>query len=205
LPGNYEITVEAKGFRSVINRSISLVANQSAELSFALQIGDVSQTVEVTGNVVGVDTQTANQSVTFSSRVFEDLPLNMRNPFKFVHSVAGATAVRMGVAKDLNESAHGRFAFNGARDSSAAMLVDGISPSSVDWNAVYSNPDVDAVVEVQVVRNSYDVQYGKTSGAVVSMVTKGGTQEFHGLAFNYLRNDHLDANFWQQNRAGLAK
>jgi hypothetical protein len=85
------------------------------------------------------------------------------------------------------------------------MLVDGVPATSGDWSALLAVPGVDSIHEVQVVRNSYDVQFGKSGGGVVSLVSKSGSQDYHGTIFEFLRNDHLDANSWVQNRAGRQK
>ncbi len=205
LPGTYDVTAEFTGFRSVVQRDIALAANQSAELNFSMQVGDVTQTVEVKENTVALDTQTANQAITLESKQFAELPLNARNPFAFVHAAAGTVAVRTGISQSVQDSSQGRFALNGGRDESAAMLIDGVSATSADWSALLAVPNTDSIREVQVVRNSYDAQYGKSGGGVVSLVSKSGSQTFHGMAWDYLRNDHLDANPWAQNRAGQRK
>ena len=181
------------------------MANQSGEVNFALQVGDVTQSIDVVGGAVEVDSQTANQAVTLENKALQELPLNARNAFAFVHAVAGTVAVRTGIPTSVGDSGWGRFALNGGRDESAAMLVDGVSPTTGDWGFLSAVPGTDSIVEVQVVRNSYDAQYGKSGGGVVNVVTKGGTQTFHGLGFEFLRNSALDANLWQQNRVGQPK
>ena len=205
LPGSYDVTAEARGFKSATHRAIVLVANQSGEANFSLQVGDVAQSVDVVGDVSAVDTQTANQAITLESKALQELPLNMRNAFAYVNAVAGTVAIRTGIPTSVGDSGWGRFALNGGRDESAAMLVDGVSPTTGDWGFIQAAPGNDSIVEVQVVRNSYDAQYGKSGGGVVNVVTKSGTQQFHGLGFDYLRNSALDANAWQQNRVGQPK
>src|SRR5439155_4587536 len=205
LPGEYEVSGEFAGFKTTIQRGVTLVSNQSAELNITMQLGEVTQTVEVEETTVVLDTQTANQSVSLSSKQFAELPMSARNPFVLVHAMAGTVAVRTGISGSVQDSSHGRFALNGGRDESAAMLVDGVPATSGDWSALLAVPNTDSISEVQVVRNSYDAQYGKSGGGVVSLVSKSGSQEFHGMAWDYLRNDHLDANPWAQNRAGQRK
>jgi hypothetical protein len=112
-------------------------------------------------------------------------------------------AIRTGVSTAVNEQNQNRFALNGGRDESAAILIDGVPSTAGDWGGALATPSIEAVREVQVVRNSYDVQYGRTDGGVVSMITKSGSTQFHGGVYDYLRNSKLDANTWDRNRAGL--
>ncbi len=205
LPGTYDVTGEFTGFKITALRGVALASNQSAELNIAMQLGEVTQTVEVAESSVALDTQTANQSVTLPAKQFLELPVSARNPFVMVHLMAGTVSVRTGISTSVQDSSHGRFALNGGRDESAAMLIDGVPATSGDWSALLAVPNTDSIREVQVVRNSYDVQFGKSGGGVVSMVSKGGTNEYHGMGFEFLRNDHLDANPWAQNRAGRAR
>ncbi|MGI8989376.1 MAG: TonB-dependent receptor domain-containing protein [Bryobacteraceae bacterium] len=204
-PGAYELTTEATGFKTFVSRRIELVANQSGEVDVALEIGEMSQKVEVAASVVQLDTQTANQSVTLDSREVLDLPVNARNPFVLVHATAGVVAVTTGVSTATQDQNHNRFAMNGGRDESAAILLDGVSSTAGDWSGLIISPSVDSVQEVQVMRNNYEAQFGKSGGGVVSMVTKGGANDFHGTGFEFLRNDHLDANNFFNNRVGKPK
>ena len=98
-----------------------------------------------------------------------------------------------------------RFSLNGGRDGSAAILVDGVPITAPGWGGAIAVPSQDAVAETQVVRQAYDTQYGKTDGGAVTVVTKGGSNEFHASIFEFLRNDHLDANSWSNNKFGTGK
>jgi hypothetical protein len=202
-PGTYEVTVEAPGFKSTVEKGVTLVADQSGELNVSMQVGDVTQTVEVVENSAVLDTQTANQAVTLDAKQFLELPINARNPFFFVNATAGVVAVRTGISESVQDSSQGRFALNGGRDEGALMMIDGVPATSADWSALLAVPNTDSIREVQIVRNSYEAQYGKSGGGVVDVVSKSGSQEFHGMAWDFLRNNHLDANTWAQNKAGL--
>jgi hypothetical protein len=205
LPASYELTAEAKGFKTFVQRNILLQANQSAELNFPMQVGEISQTVEVAEALVALDTQTANQSVTMDKEMVQQLPVNARNPFVHVHATAGVVAVRTGISTATQDQNHNRFAFNGGRDESGLILLDGVPATTGDWSALIIAPSVDSVQEVQVIRNSYEAQFGKSGGGVVSVVTRGGSNKFHGSGWDFLRNDNLDANSWANNRAGRSK
>jgi hypothetical protein len=204
-PGVYQLSVEAPGFRKATGSNISLEASQVAEFNVALSVGDVAQNVDVVATAVQIDTQTANKGVTLNTQQVLELPVNSRDPLVLVHATAGVNAVRTGVSTDTKDQNHNRFALNGGRDESSAILVDGVPATAVDWGGLLAAPSVDAVQEVEVVRNTFDAQYGKTDGGVVSMVTRSGTNTFHGGAFEFLRNNNLDANSWTNNRSGLPR
>lgn len=205
LPGSYSLTVEASGFKTFTNSGITLRANQAAEVNAQLQLGQVSETVEVTGTTIQLDTQSANQSYTLNRDQILNLPASTRNPFIAVHAMAGVTSMSIANSNAPNDQNQARFAFNGGRDMSGLVLIDGVPATSGDWGALLAAPSVESVQEVVVSRNSYDAEFGKSGGGVVSVVTKGGSSEFHGSAFEFLRNDNLDANAWANNRAGRRK
>lgn len=208
LPGDYDVSAEAKGFKTFVQKSLTLRGNQAGELNIPMQIGDVNQTVEVQASAILLDTQSANQGVTLNSNQVENLPISVRTPFALLFSIAGTTSVSStgsSVFNDVFDQQYSRFALNGGRDNTTLILLDGAPATAADWGGLMISPSVDSVQEMQVNRNTYDAQFGKTSGGVVSMVTKGGGNAFHGTAFEFFRNDNLDANSWSNNRAGRTR
>lgn len=206
LPGAYDLTVEANGFKTSMQQSIILRANHSAEANISLQPGDISESIHVAPTVVQLDTQTANQSVTLNKDMVQSLPINTRNPLALVNATAGITAPEVGVTQSVFDQNYNRFGINGGRTEASLILVDGVpTAAGTGFNGNLYSPSVDAVQEVQLIRNSYEAQFGKTGGGVVSVVTRGGTREFHGTAFEFLRNSAMDANTWANNRRGLQK
>ena len=206
-PGNYVLTVGAPGFKGYKQNEISLHTSQALELNPQLSLGDVSQEVSVNAAPPLLSTEDANKSVTLSSNEVLALPIPSHNALAAVWSQSGVVGVRTGnitspTSGDQNMS---RFALNGGRDESAAVLVDGISVTSGDWGGAFGIPSIETVQEFQVLRNTFDTQYGKTDGGVVSIITKGGSNAFHGGGFEYLQNDVLNANSWGNNRSGLGK
>lgn len=206
LPGSYELTAESTGFRTFVQRGITLLAAQSGALNITMQLGEVSQRVEVAAASLQLDTQSANQSVTLSQEMVKSLPTNLRSPFALVHATAGVTAPATGISQSVADQNHDRFGVNGGRATTTGILIDGVSAATGNgWNGLIYSPSVDSVQEVQVVRNTFDAQFGRSGGGVVSVVTRGGSSEFHGTAFDFLRNSNLDANTWANNRGGLAR
>jgi hypothetical protein len=204
-PAAYEVDVEARGFKRFVEKSITLVASQAAEYNVSLTLGETNETVEVQGVAAALDTQSADRNVTLEGSSVVALPTNLRNPLVLVWQTAGVVAVRTGISQAVNEQNQNRFALNGGRDESSALLIDGMPNTSGDWGGALATPSIEAVQEVQVTRNSYDVQYGRTDGGVVSLVTKSGTANIHGGVYDYLRNSKMDATTWDNDRAHVAK
>jgi hypothetical protein len=204
-PGKYEISAEMQGFRRSVQTGVELRVNQTLELNLALQLGEVSQTVEVSASVSMLDTQSANRAVTLDQQTVLDLPVNARNPFALVHANAGVIAVRTGISQATQDQNHNRFSMNGGRGQAGLTLIDGVPAAAVDWGGLIASPSVDSVQEVNIARNQFDAQFGKSDGGVVNMITRGGSNNFHGSLFEFLRNNVLDANSWQNNRSGQAR
>ena len=210
--GTYELTVETEGFKRFVQSNIRLQGSQDAELNAALELGAVTETVEVTAQAVMLDTQSANQTSDLNSEEITELPLNFRNPLLLVHSNAGVMSSfqnsgRRSVQDRFNDQEMALFSMNGGREASNTITVDGVSNKggAGDWGANFGTPSVDAVQEMNISRNTYDAQYGRVGNGVVSIVTKGGGDQYHGTVFWFHRNDNLDANEWRRNRAGDPK
>lgn len=201
-PGTYEISAEMQGFRKSVQTGAVLRVNQTLETNITLQLGEVSQTVEVTAAVTMLDTQSANRSITLDQQTVLDLPVNARNPFALVHVNAGVIAVRTGISQATQDQNHNRFSMNGGRGQAGLTLIDGVPAAAVDWGGLIAAPSVDSVQEMNIARNQFDAQFGKSDGGVVNMITRGGSNDFHGSLFEFLRNDKLDANSWANNRTG---
>lgn len=205
-PGDYTITVSSNGFK-VSKQSFSLQASQNLELNFQLSVGSASEQVVVTTTVSLLATEDANRLVTLTGDDVKSLPLPTHGALGAVWAQSGVVSIRVGqglsaISGDQNT---GRFALNGGRDESAAILVDGISVTAGDWGGAVGLPSAETIAEFQVFRNTYDVQYGKTDGGVVSLTTQGGGQTYHGGAFEHYQNAVLNANSWTNKLAGLSK
>lgn len=204
-PASYEVSAETPGFKKAVNTNATLRVNQTLELNITLQVGEVSQSVEVSTAVTLLDTQSANRAVTLDQQAVLDLPTNARNPFALVHINAGVIAVRTGISQATQDQNHNRFSMNGGRGQAGLTLIDGVPAAAVDWGGLIASPSVDSVQEMNIQRNQFDAQFGKSDGSAVNMITKGGGNQIHGSVFEYLRNDKLDANAWANNRSGLAR
>jgi len=206
LPGLYELSAEVAGFKKFVQRGITLNANDSAQLNVRLDVGATSDTVEVTAAAPLLDTQTADQSVHIETNTLANLPYTTRDPFRIVFANAGVSEAFNGATSSTGDQNLDRFGMNGGRTESTAILIDGVPDTTTSqWNGLYDSPTLDSVQEVQLVRNSYDAQYGRSGGGVFSIVTKGGTNQFHGQGFEFLQNSDLDANNYFNNRNGNAR
>jgi len=171
-PGAYEVSVESRGFRKSVQTGAALRVNQTLELNFIMQLGEVNQTVEVAAAVTLLDTQTANRAVTLDQQAMLDLPTNARNPFQLVHVNAGVIAVRTGISQATQDQNHNRFSMNGGRGQAGLTLIDGVPASAVDWGGLIASPSVDSVQEMNIQRNQFDAQFGKSDGSAVNMITR---------------------------------
>ena len=204
-PGVYTMKVTLTGFREYVGRNLTLLQSQTLEANVGLVVGQVTESVEVTADVTGLDTQTANQVATLTGTTVKELPTVARNPLVLFHTQAGVVAARTGISGSNTEQNQNRFSVNGGRGQSVLVTVDGIAVASGDWGGAIATPSVDAVAEFQMMRNAYDARFGRTAGGVIQLSTRGGTQQYHFTAWEYLRNYKLDANSFFNNRNGVQK
>ena len=205
-PGRYNVTAEVSGFKRFRQVDLPLRANQAAELNIVMQVGGVAEELTVTAPPVTLDTRSANQAVTFSNQMLTELPLNTRTPFSAVLGLAGTTALSArNFSGDNLDQQFSRFALNGGRDMSNLILIDGAPATAGDWGGLLVSPSPESVQEMQVARNTYDAEFGRSGGGVVNVVTRGGSSVFRGGAWEFYRDDKLDANEWARNRAGTPK
>ncbi len=186
--GIYTVTAEHAGFAKLNTEPQTLQINQNLRFDIKMQIGTSQEVVDVAGTAAGVETvnSTLGQSVT--SRPIVDLPLNGRNVLQLALLQPGVTE-----QNDDNGGA-GTFSIAGGRTDSVTFLLDGGVNNNLLSNGVVYNPNPDTVAEFRILQNNYTAEYGRNGGGVISVVTKSGTNAFHGSAFEYFRNDALDAN-----------
>jgi hypothetical protein len=207
LPGTYEITAEARGFKTYVQANMILRANTAANVNVSLEVGATQQKVEVTAEALLLDTQSANNSVTLDSHLIEGLPNNTRNPLNFVFSLAGTTEAQGGMTTRSGsfDQNYSMFGLNGGRSGNASILIDGAPSQAVDWGGLMVSPVNDSVQEQQIIQNVYDAQYERAGAGVVTLITKSGSNAFHGEFYDFLRNSAFDANSWQNDRNGAPK
>lgn len=207
LPGSYEIRVEARGFKTYVQSNMILRASIGATVNIPLQVGETQQQVQVSGEAVLIDTQTANNSVTMDSQLIAALPNSYRNPLNFVFALAGTTEAQSGLtSRSTSFDQYGSaFGLNGGRSATEQILIDGAPSTAVDWGGLMVSPIQDSVQEQQVTTNQYDAEYERAGSGVVTLITRSGTNSFHGEAYDYLRNSAMDANTWSNDQSGAPK
>ncbi len=203
-PGTYQITVTAPGFKTYIQQNLVLQAQIASTVNVSLEVGGTTEKVEVTATAMLLDTETANNAVTMESRLIENLPNGTRNPLNFVFSLAGTTAPPGGQSGRFQplDQLTSNFGLNGGRTGEESILVDGAPSQAIDWGGIFVSPLQDSVQEQQVLINTYDAQYERSGAGIVTLITKGGTMDFHGEAYDYLQNSFFNANDWQDNKVG---
>jgi hypothetical protein len=205
LPGNYTATVEKTGFQKAIREGIQLEVAERGVVDIALAVGDVTQSVTVSANALALQTETADRGLNIDTAQVLDVPLMGRNPFAAAWSAPGviqdASTQRL---RPFDISGSSSMAIDGGRPSTNEVLVDGIS-SLLEASSVSYVPTAEAVGEFKVQTTNFDAQYGWTLGGVINMITKNGTNKFHGSVFEFFQNTHLDANTFNDNLTGVPR
>ena len=198
-PGVYKITVEAAGFKTYSNVGVTLNAGTIAHVDAKMVLGQAREVVEVTGQVAQINTEDSKLASTVSSVQIANLPLNGRNVFDLMQLAPGAVNVN-GV--DF-ENGHGTVV-NGVREDFNGFLINGVSNKGLSGGAV-NVPIQDSVEEFQQLQLNMSAQYGNSAGGTVNLVTKSGTNAWHGSLWEYIRNDAVDANEYFLNKDGVAR
>jgi hypothetical protein len=206
-PAIYRVTYSHEGFKAFTQDSVTLVLNQTLELDPTLANGSANEQVTVTEAPSALDTTTASVADLVPARAVEGLPLNVRDPFALVGLTPGVQFggnFGTGGAPDIGRGFYrDDFDIGGGRSGSEEILLDGAPNTTGDNNLNIIDPPIDSVLEFKVIANSYDAQYGRTSGGVVSFATKSGTNQIHGVAYEFTRHSIFDANDYFKKQAGL--
>ncbi|HXM47369.1 MAG TPA: TonB-dependent receptor [Pyrinomonadaceae bacterium] len=186
--GSYRVTAERPGFKKTVSEVEKLQINQSLRFDIKMEVGSQSETVTVTSQASGVETvsPTLGQSVT--SRPIVNLPLNGRNVLQLALLQPGVSENNPG------DTSAGIFNIAGNRSDSVTFLLDGGVNNNLLNNGVVYNPNPDTIAEFRLLTSNYTAEYGRNGGGVISVVTKSGTNAFHGSGFEFLRNNALNAN-----------
>jgi Carboxypeptidase regulatory-like domain/TonB-dependent Receptor Plug Domain len=192
--GTYEVVVEAQGFRKEDFADQKLQINQSLRLDAKLSIGQTTESVEVTSQAANVETVSETIGSSVVGETIQRAPLNGRD-------VLQLAALQPGVTETNGDStAAGNYSIAGGRSDSVTYLLDGGLNNNLLDNSVVLNPNPDTIAEFRILESNYSAEYGRNAGGIISVVTKSGTNEWHGSAFDFLRNDAFNANpFFNKN------
>ncbi len=200
--GNYVISIEATGFKKLVSNEIKLEINQTARVDLQLQVGAVSDVVNIEGVAPILQTESVTVGNVITGQTATNLPLNGRNFQQLTLLVPGTINPNPGGFTGAGQGAQGRPYVNGNREQGNAFLLDGVSVDETIDNRIGYKPSVDAIAEFKVETSNSSAEFGNVTGATVNATLKSGTNEFHGNVFEFLRNDKLDAQTWANNRAG---
>ena len=207
-PGQYRVTVEAPAFKRFVT-NVTLVAGDRARTDAQLQVGDTTQTVEVTATTPALQTDSSTMRDTVAAKSVQDLPLNGRNYITLVETAPGAAAapsnsIISGTRPDDRRQTSGVVA-NGQNETFNNHLVDGMDNNEREQFSILYRPSIDSLEEVKIDTNAYPAEEGRAGGAVINLITKSGTNAFHGGAYEYFRNTQLNANDFFANSAGIGR
>jgi hypothetical protein len=207
-PGTYDITVEAPGFTRSQQKGIVISGGDRVGANLTLQVGNASQTVEVTAAAPLLQTESPVQGATLNAQQVTQLPLGGQRSFAFLARLSpGVLPAEQGARDSLG----GGFSANGVRSTGENnFLLNGVDNNVnvidfINQTSYVIGPSVEAIGDMQVLTNGYNAEYGRAAGGVVNVTLKSGTNEVHGVLFEILQNDKLNANRWENNLAGTAR
>jgi hypothetical protein len=192
-PADYTITVEKTGFDKYEHSRVTLVVNQKSRLDIQLKVGTLATTIEATATAPMVETGTASVGLTVDTRQVTELPLNTRRFGSLPLLMAGTVPDRGGFSNNIFGSPFSEvtYASNGLRGSGNNVLIDGVDSKNMFTGGFSIQPSPDAVQEFKVQTQSFSAVFGKNGGSTINLTTKQGTNQFHGSAFEFLRNNNL--------------
>ena len=199
-PGDYRITVQKQGFQKINRDNVRLEVNQTARVDFSLSVGSVNETIEVVGAAPLIESDSSAIGQVVEKKAIEDLPLNGRNFVQLATLGPGVVGVGFGAKGTIMSGTRpddlrpGSELFaNGNREGSNNFLIDGIDNNERLTLAIALRPSVEAVQEFKIQTNLFAADQGRNAGATINVLTKSGSNQFHGSAYDFLRNDNLDA------------
>jgi hypothetical protein len=204
IPDDYRVHIEATGFKSYDVASVSVSADSSVNVDAALQVGSVSQTVEVTGEIPQLKTDRADVDIQFSEKYVQDLPVLNRN-FTSFELLSPGTQKLPGFnhAATENPQGGGQIQVNGQHFSGTNFELDGTDNQDPILGIIVVNPNLDAIGEAKIALQDYDAESGKATSGIVRVQTKSGSNEFHGSGFYYYRNSDQQARDPFTNKPGV--
>ncbi len=205
--GTYKLTVEKQGFSSVSHEAFVLAVNQVARIDVGLKVGQVSETVEVTGAAPVLETDAAQVDTVIDAATNDNLPLASRNYVQLTLLAPGAVSTDPSSFNNGNNTAGygGRPLINGNREQANNFLLDGMDNNQVSDNLLGYTPAPDAIEEFNLITNNAPAEFGNYEGGIVNATIKSGTNSYHGDVWEFFRNDVLNANSWSNNMTDQPK
>ena len=205
--GNYTLTVGKSGFATVSRTQFVLAVNQVARIDLALKVGQVTETMEVTGAPPVLEKDSTQVNTVIDAQTNDNLPLASRNYVQLTLLAPGAVSTDPSSFNNGNNTAGygGRPLINGNREQANNFLLDGMDNNQVSDNLLGYTPAPDAIEEFNLITSNAPAEFGNFEGGIVNATIKSGTNQIHGDVWEYFRNDVLNANSWSNDVSGLAK
>ncbi len=205
--GQYTVSTDKQGFKKTVLGPFTLEVNQIGRVDISLQVGEMSQSVEITGVAPILQTESTATGDSITASRLGAIPMNGRNFASLTMLIPGAISTSPGAMNTSGrmQGSGSRPQVNGNREQTNSFLLDGVDNNDSIDNRIGYQPNVDALEEVKVITGNGSSEFGNVGGAIVNTTLKGGTNEFHGNAFEFLRNEKLDANGFFPNRNNTAK
>lgn len=205
--GTYTITVEHGGFRKLVRAGVTLTAADTLTVDLQLVVGNVQETVEVREQAPLLQSQTATVSSLITNQQVLEMPLNGRNFAQLLKLSPGAYTGSSGNLVNSPYAMRGdvNISVNGSSAQNNTYLIDGVTNRNLWLNTLIIAPSIDSIQEMRVMTSNYSAEYGASAGAVTVVQTRSGTNQYHGSAYEFLRNDKLDANAFFNNRLGAPR
>lgn len=191
--GRYRLTAEAAGFKTFTRTGIELQLNQNARFAVELQVGNVTENIEVAASTPLVDTVSSAGGDVVERKRIQELPLNGRNPLQLASLLPGVTVSQNPVALTSGNRNANFVNVNGSRSNETDYQLDGMRFGGAYNNSGLNYPSPDALQEFKLVTNAYGAEYGFYAGSIFTAVTRSGTNQIHGTVWEFLRNDKLNA------------
>jgi hypothetical protein len=202
--GTYDVQATMSGFQSSVRSGITLTIGREAAVEFSLSVGNVAEQVTVTGEAPLIETTNAVVGSVVDQQQIRDIPLNARSFLELIPLQTNAVFTEQG-EQSASKGFGKKLSISGTRYNSSLFLLDGATmndSTNTAGSAAGTLAGVETVREFKVITNAFDAEYGRHTGGVVNAVTKSGTNQIHGSAFEFLRNDNLDAAKWEDNALG---
>jgi hypothetical protein len=205
LPGQYTVKAQAPGFKDYVRKDIGLGAGEHPVIDVRLEVGDATQSVEVTADAPLLNTQNSSAGTSITTKEVEDMPLNGGTPLMIAQFSLGVIATGTPtLVHPFDLGAPAAFSIGGTASQTSELLMDGVPDATWDGRAAY-NPPRDAVQEVDVKAFNTDASFGHTGGGTLNQILKSGTNDLHGSAWEYNQPSNMVANDFFRNRSGQSR
>jgi hypothetical protein len=202
-PGSYRISVQSSGFETGTRGGVRVDINQNLTVDMALQLGTTTQSVNILAEAPLLSTEDAVTGQDIDRKMINDLPLLGRGVFDLAFLTPGVTQVDTA----CQGCTANNFISNGSRNATADVLMDGVTTTNFEQNSGIQvptyTPSVDAVEEFKVQQSNFSAEFGFSGATLLNLITRSGTNQFHGSLYEFLRNSKLDANNWFNNASGV--